>query len=55
MGKIARAVRSCRFEDALALMSDVWDGNLEAAAYALREVFNVDVAVEYPWITPRLP
>lgn len=55
MGKIARAVRSCRFEDALRLMAGVWDGDIDAAAYALGEVFNVDVAAAYPWVTPRLP
>lgn len=55
MGLIARAVRSGRFSEALALMADVWDGDLRAAAYALGEVFNVDVATVYPLIEPRLP
>lgn len=55
MGLIARAVRSRRFSEALALMVDVWDGDLRAAVYALGEVFNVDVDVVYPTIEPRLP
>lgn len=55
MGLIARAVRSSRFSEALALMAAVWDGDLRAAVYALGEVFNVDVATVYPLIEPRLP
>lgn len=55
MGLIARAVRSGRYREALTLMMGVWDGDECAAAYALREVFDVDVADHYPLITPRLP
>ena len=55
MGLIARAVKSGRYHEALKLMTSVWDGDTCAAAYALREVFDVDVDVRYPLITPRLP
>ena len=54
MGLIARAVRSRRFGEALVLMVGVFDGDERAAAYALGEVFNVDVATVYPRIAPRL-
>lgn len=55
MGQIARAVKSRRFQEALILMTKVWDGDIAGAVYALREVFNVDVAAAYPFVTPRLP
>lgn len=55
MGRIARAVKSGRLGEALVLMVGVWDGDERAAAYALREVFGVDVAAAYPAIEPRLP
>lgn len=55
MGAIARAVKSRRFLEALQLMTKVWDGDVEAAAYTLAEVFNVDVDLVYPLVTARLP
>jgi len=55
MGQIARAVRRGDWAEALRLMAAVWDGDERAAAYALREVFDVDVAVVFPLIEPRLP
>lgn len=55
MGKIARDVHSGRFPDALELMRALWDGDAAAAAYALREVFDVDVEKQFPSLTPRLP
>ena len=36
-------------------MGGVFDGDERAAAYALGEVFNVDVATAYPRIAPRHP
>ena len=55
MGLIARAVKSGRDHEALELMTSIWDGDICAAVYALREVFDVDVEERYPLITPRLP
>jgi hypothetical protein len=55
MGRIARAVRRGDWPEALEVMARVWDGDECAAAYALREVFGVDVASAFPLIEPRLP
>lgn len=55
MGQIARAVKRGDLRKALRVMMNVWEGDECAAAYALREVFGVDVEQAFPLIQPRLP